>query len=62
MSELLKVPVISQGAVMPDACPAGMHEATIPVGGAIAVENAIIPSAHSADVCCSMFASFLRGT
>ena len=58
MSELLKVPVISQGAVMPDACPAGMHEATIPVGGAIAVENAIIPSAHSADVCCSMFASF----
>lgn len=58
MSELLWVPVISQGAVMPDACPSGMKEATIPVGGAIAVENAIIPSAHSADVCCSMFASF----
>src|SRR5690606_26584923 len=33
-------------------------EASIPVGGAIAVENAIIPSAHSADICCSMFATF----
>jgi RNA-splicing ligase RtcB len=30
----------------------------IPVGGAISVENAIIPSAHSADICCSMLATF----
>ncbi|MEM9080369.1 MAG: RtcB family protein [Verrucomicrobiota bacterium] len=58
MSELLKVPVIERGAIMPDACPSGPGEACIPVGGAIAVENAIIPSAHSADICCSMFASF----
>ena len=58
MSELLKTPVIWRGAIMPDACPAGMGPAVIPVGGAIAVENAIIPSAHSADVCCSMFATF----
>lgn len=58
MDELLKTPVISRGAIMPDACPASMGKAVIPVGGAIAVENAIIPSAHSADVCCSMFATF----
>ena len=58
MDELLKVPVIHRGAIMPDACPAGAAPAVIPVGGAIAVENAIIPSAHSADICCSMFATF----
>ncbi len=58
MRELMKTPVIQSGAVMPDACPAGSVPGTIPVGGAIAVENAIIPSAHSADICCSMFASF----
>ncbi|BCX46474.1 RNA-splicing ligase RtcB [Haloferula helveola] len=58
MDELLKVPVIARGSIMPDACPAGAGKAVIPVGGAIAVENAIIPSAHSADICCSMFATF----
>ena len=58
MEQLLKVPVITAGAVMPDACPASMQTAVIPVGGVIAVENAIIPSAHSADICCSMFATF----
>src|SRR5690606_1524381 len=47
-----------RGAVMPDACPVGGGPATIPVGGVIAVENAIMPGAHSADICCSMFASF----
>lgn len=60
MGELLRVPVIERGAVMPDACPAGGAIAMIPVGGAIAVENAIIPSAHSADICCSMYATFYR--
>lgn len=60
MGELLRVPVIESGAVMPDACPAGMATATIPVGGAIAVKNAILPAAHSADICCSMHASFFR--
>ena len=58
MSELLKVPVIEGGVLMPDACPAGHAAACIPVGGVVAVKNAIIPSAHSEDVCCSMFASF----
>ncbi len=58
MADLLRTPVIERGAIMPDACPAGHAPATIPVGGAIAVRNAIIPSAHSADICCSMFATF----
>jgi tRNA-splicing ligase RtcB (3'-phosphate/5'-hydroxy nucleic acid ligase) len=59
MQELLHLPVIERGALMPDACPAGGGRATIPVGGVVAVENALIPGAHSADICCSMFASFL---
>ena len=58
MSELLRTPVIARGAIMPDACPTGPIKAGMPVGGAIAVENAIIPSAHSSDICCSMFATF----
>ena len=60
MRDLLAMPVIERGAVMPDACPAGSAKATIPVGGAIAVKNAIIPSAHSADICCSMHATFFK--
>ena len=56
MAGMLKCPVVTQGAIMPDACPTGPQG--VPVGGAIVVENAIIPSAHSADVCCSMFATF----
>ena len=60
MTELLRVPVIERGAIMPDACPAGSALGTIPVGGAIAVRNAIIPAAHSADICCSMYASFFH--
>ena len=58
MEELLRMPRILRGAIMPDACPVGGGPATIPVGGAIAVENAIIPAAHSADICCSMYATF----
>jgi tRNA-splicing ligase RtcB (3'-phosphate/5'-hydroxy nucleic acid ligase) len=57
MLELLHMPVIERGALMPDACPAGAVRATIPVGGVVAAANAIIPGAHSADICCSMFAS-----
>lgn len=60
MGQLLRVPVIGSGAIMPDACPAGAATATIPVGGAIAVKNAILPAAHSADICCSMHASIFR--
>jgi tRNA-splicing ligase RtcB len=58
MDQLLRVPIIQRGAIMPDACPAGSAVATIPVGGVVAAEHAIIPSAHSEDICCSMYASF----
>jgi RNA-splicing ligase RtcB len=60
MEELLRMPVVRRGVLMPDTCPSGSAAATIPVGGAIAVENAIIPGAHSADICCSMFATFFN--
>jgi len=58
MAELLHVPVVKRGVIMPDACPSGAGKALIPVGGGIEVENAIIPGAHSSDICCSMFATF----
>jgi tRNA-splicing ligase RtcB (3'-phosphate/5'-hydroxy nucleic acid ligase) len=58
MTELLHAPVVTRGVLMPDTCPSGGGPATIPVGGAIAVQGAIIPGAHSADICCSMFATF----
>ena len=52
MREMLRTPVVTAGAVMPDACPAG-PVGTIPVGG-VAVSTAIHPGMHSADICCSM--------
>lgn len=54
MLELMRVPTIKAGAVMPDACPSGSAPGTIPVGGVIAAENAIHPGMHSSDICCSM--------
>jgi RNA-splicing ligase RtcB len=56
MEGLLRTPVLERGAVMPDACPAGPM-GTIPVGGVVAARNAILPGAHSADICCSLFAT-----
>jgi RNA-splicing ligase RtcB len=56
MDELMRTPTIVAGAVMPDACPAG----TIPVGGAVACEDAIHPGFHSSDICCSMAMSVFR--
>ncbi|MDE4297063.1 RtcB family protein [Phaeobacter gallaeciensis] len=50
MDQIMRVPTVEAGAVMPDACPAG----TIPVGGVVATKDAIHPGYHSADVCCSM--------
>jgi tRNA-splicing ligase RtcB (3'-phosphate/5'-hydroxy nucleic acid ligase) len=54
MVELMRVPTVVAGAVMPDACPAGAAPGTIPVGGVIAAKDAIHPGMHSADICCSM--------
>jgi tRNA-splicing ligase RtcB (3'-phosphate/5'-hydroxy nucleic acid ligase) len=61
MRELMRVPTVRAGAVMPDACPAGAQSGTIPVGGVIAAENAIHPGMHSADICCSMAVSIFSG-
>ena len=53
MQQLMRVPTVVAGAVMPDACPAG-PVGTIPVGGVVAARNAIHPGMHSADICCSV--------
>jgi RNA-splicing ligase RtcB len=50
MDELMRVPTIVSGQIMPDACPAG----AIPVGAVVAAKNAIHPGFHSEDVCCSV--------
>lgn len=58
MDELMKTPTIVAGAIMPDACPTG-EPGNIPVGGIAVAKNAIHPSMHSADICCSvMMTSF----
>ena len=52
MRELMITPTLVGGAVMPDACPTGPGQ--IPVGGVVIAKNAIHPSMHSADICCSV--------
>ncbi|MEM9027486.1 MAG: RtcB family protein [Pseudomonadota bacterium] len=62
MDHLMRCPVLEHGAIMPDACPAGSATGTIPVGGAV-VSRGIHPAFHSADICCSMYATvFPKGT
>ena len=56
MDDLMRCPMLEHGAIMPDACPSGMAPGTIPVGGAV-ISRAIHPAFHSADICCSMYAS-----
>lgn len=58
MKVLMKTPTVLKGAVMPDACPTGKI-GQIPVGGIVLTKNAIHPSFHSSDVCCSMMSSDL---
>jgi len=53
MNAVMRTPTVVNGAVMPDACPAGPL-GTIPVGGVVAAKNAIHPGMHSADICCSV--------
>lgn len=52
MKQIMVTPTIVKGCVMPDACPTG--EMQIPVGGVVVAKNAIHPSWHSADICCSV--------
>lgn len=53
MDIVMKTPTVYSGAIMPDACPAGFV-GNIPVGGLVVTDNAIHPSMHSADICCSV--------
>jgi len=53
MQTLMRTPTLVDGAIMPDACPAG-PDGTIPVGGVAVAKNAIHPGMHSADICCSV--------
>lgn len=52
MKSIMVTPTIVNGCVMPDACPT--DEGQIPVGGVVVTKNAIHPSWHSADICCSV--------
>ncbi|OED35262.1 RNA-splicing ligase RtcB [Chromatiales bacterium (ex Bugula neritina AB1)] len=61
MDVVLCTPVVVEGAVMPDACPAG-PVGTIPVGGVVAARDAIIPGMHSADICCSLMATVFENS
>lgn len=58
MDEVMKTPTVVDGAIMPDACPTG-EIGQIPVGGVVVAKNAIHPSMHSADICCSLMATNL---
>lgn len=52
MTSLMVTPTVVNGCVMPDACPT--RDGEIPVGGVVVTRNAIHPSMHSADICCSV--------
>ncbi|MEM6374149.1 MAG: RtcB family protein [Pseudomonadota bacterium] len=58
MRTVMRTPTVVDGAIMPDACPAG-PVGTIPVGGVVAARNALHPGMHSADICCSLMQSDL---
>lgn len=60
MFEVMRVPTITAGALLPDACPQGGAPGTIPVGAVVACEDAIHPGFHSSDVCCSVAMTTLR--
>src|SRR5262245_5646664 len=62
MTDLMRVPTLVAGAVMPDACPSGGAPGTIPVGGVVAAKEAIHPGMHSSDICCSMALSVFAET
>lgn len=58
MDQLMKTPTLTEGAIMPDACPTG-PAGHIPVGGIAIAKNAIHPAMHSADICCSVMMTSL---
>ena len=58
MQELMRTPTLVAGAILPDACPSDRRPGTIPVGGVVAARDALHPGMHSADICCSMAATY----
>jgi tRNA-splicing ligase RtcB (3'-phosphate/5'-hydroxy nucleic acid ligase) len=63
MLEIGRLPNIMATMLMPDACPVSGVLGTIPVGGVAVAKNAIFPTMHSADVCCSLaMTRFYRAT
>jgi tRNA-splicing ligase RtcB (3'-phosphate/5'-hydroxy nucleic acid ligase) len=58
MREIGKLPNVVATALMPDAHPSEQKLGVIPVGGVVAAKDALFPSMHSADVCCSLAASY----
>lgn len=60
MDALLRTPIVKEAAIMPDACPAG-SVGTIPVGGVVGTDAAIVPGMHSADICCSLMMTVVDG-
>lgn len=58
MDVLMTTPTVLSGSIMPDSCPTG-EIGQIPVGGVVVTKNAIHPSMHSADICCSVMATNL---
>lgn len=52
MDVVMRTPTVVNGCIMPDACPTDFGQ--IPVGGVVVTKNAIHPSMHSADICCSV--------
>lgn len=59
MDAVMRTPTVVTGAIMPDACPAG-PVGQIPVGGIVVTDNAIHPSMHGADICCSVAISIVE--
>lgn len=62
ITELSRVPVVDIATLLPDHCPTGSEWGCMPVGGAIATLDSIIPAAHSADINCGMHATFFKGS
>lgn len=58
MASAMKLPVAIRGALMPDA---HFSAASIPVGGAVLLENAISPSMIGPDISCSIMLTRLAG-
>lgn len=58
MNQVMRTPYVLGGAIMPDACPSGPL-GNIPVGGVVVMDNVIVPSMHSADICCSLMTTYL---